>query len=60
MNYLLDVQHLDKTLGTFHLHDISFHLKPGYITGLYRTKRLRKNLSGQNNFTVLKKMQETF
>ncbi len=34
MNYLLDVQHLDKTLGTFHLHDISFHLKPGYITGL--------------------------
>ncbi len=34
MNYLLDVQHLDKTLGTFHLHDISFHLEPGYITGL--------------------------
>ena len=34
MEYLLEVQHLNKNLNTFALHDISFTLKPGFITGL--------------------------
>ena len=48
MEYLLEVQHLNKNLNTFALHDISFTLKPGFITGLIGQNRLRKDLSDQN------------
>ena len=34
MTPLLNIQHLDKTIGNFHLSDISLCLEPGYIFGL--------------------------
>ena len=34
MEYLLEVQHLNKNLNTFALHDISFTLKPGFGGGM--------------------------
>ena len=34
MTPLLEVSHLGKQIGSLHLQDISFTLKPGYIFGL--------------------------
>ena len=48
MEYLLEVQHLNKNLNTFALHDISFTLKPGFITGLIGQNGCGKTSTDQN------------